>query len=56
MTFNEKIDKYMKDNNIPNLKKFAYLANIPYTTLHDFYEKKVQIIQDYLQLENYQVL
>ncbi len=40
MTFNEKIDKYMKDNNIPNLKKFANLANIPYTTLHDFYEKK----------------
>lgn len=40
MTFNEKIDRYMKDNNIPNLKKFASLANIPYTTLRDFYEKK----------------
>ena len=40
MTFNEKIDKFMKDNNIPNLKKFALLSNIPYTTLRDFYEKK----------------
>lgn len=40
MTFNEKIDKYMKMNNIPNLKQFALQADIPYTTLRDFYEKQ----------------
>lgn len=40
MTFNEKIDKFMNENNISNLKQFAKQANIPYTTLRDFYEKK----------------
>lgn len=40
MTFNEKIDKYMKMNGIPNLKQFALRADIPYTTLRDFYEKR----------------
>lgn len=40
MTFNEKIDKYMKVNEIPNLKQFALQADIPYTTLRDFYEKQ----------------
>ena len=39
MTFNEKIDKYMKVNEIPNLRQFALQADIPYTTLRDFYEK-----------------
>lgn len=40
MTFNEKIDKYMKDNKIDNIKQLASLADIPYTTLRDFYEKQ----------------
>ncbi len=40
MTFNEKIDLFMEENDIPNLKQFAILAGIPYTTLRDFYEKK----------------
>ena len=40
MNFNDKIDKYMKDNDIKDLKKLAVLANIPYTTLRDFYNKK----------------
>lgn len=40
MTFNEKIDKYMSENNIPNLKQFALKTAIPYTTLKDFYDKK----------------
>lgn len=40
MTFNEKIDKYMKDNNITDLKQFANLVDIPYTTLRDFYKKE----------------
>ena len=40
MTFNEKIDKYMEDNNIDNLKQLASSAGIPYTTLRDFYEKQ----------------
>ena len=40
MTFNEKIDKYMEENDIPNLKQFANMAGIPYTTLRDFYEKQ----------------
>ena len=40
MTFNEKIDKYMIENNIDNLKQLAIQADIPYTTLKDFYDKK----------------
>ncbi len=40
MTFNEKIDNYMQENNISNLKQLAKLSNIPYTTLRDFYDKK----------------
>ncbi len=40
MTFNEKIDNYMQENNISTLKQLATLSNIPYTTLRDFYEKK----------------
>ena len=40
MTFNDKIDKFMKDNNYKDLKKLALDANIPYTTLKDFYDKK----------------
>lgn len=39
MTFNDKIDKFMKDNNY-NLKQLASASNIPYTTLNDFYNKK----------------
>lgn len=40
MTFNEKIDKYMKENNISDLKQFSSLVDIPYTTLRDFYKKE----------------
>ncbi len=40
MTFNDKIDKFMRDNNYKDLKKLALDANIPYTTLKDFYDKK----------------
>lgn len=40
MTFNEKIDLYMKNNNYSNLKQLAEKCKIPYTTLRDFYEKK----------------
>lgn len=39
MTFNDKIDKYMKENNY-NLKQLAIASDIPYTTLNDFYNKK----------------
>lgn len=39
MTFNDKIDKFMKENNY-NLKQLANASNIPYTTLNDFYNKK----------------
>ncbi len=40
MTFNDKIDKYMTENGYKNLKQLALEADIPYTTLRDFYEKK----------------
>ena len=40
MTFNEKIDKFMLENGIANLKQFANLVDIPYTTLRDFYDKQ----------------
>lgn len=40
MTFNDKVDKFMEDNKIPDLKKLAINSEIPYTTLRDFYNKK----------------
>lgn len=40
MTFNDKIDLYMKNKNYSNLKQLAEACEIPYTTLRDFYEKK----------------
>lgn len=40
MNFNDKVDKYMAENNIKDLKKLALLSDIPYTTLRDFYNKK----------------
>lgn len=40
MTFNDKIDLYMKDKKYSNLKQLAEACEIPYTTLRDFYEKK----------------
>lgn len=40
MSFKEKVDKFMIENNIDNVKQLAIKANIPYTTLRDFYEKK----------------
>lgn len=40
MTFNDKVDEFMKNNNIANLKQLALSSGIPYTTLRDFYEKK----------------
>lgn len=39
MTFNEKIDLFMKENNISDLKQFSKLVDIPYTTLRDIYKK-----------------
>lgn len=40
MNFNDKIDLFMKENNIKDLKQLALKSNIPYTTLRDFYNKK----------------
>lgn len=40
MTFNDKIDLFMKDNGYNDLKKLAKDCDIPYTTLRDFYLKK----------------
>ncbi len=40
MTFNEKIDKFMKEKNIPDLKNFSNLIDIPYNTIRDIYTKK----------------
>lgn len=40
MTFNNKLDKFMKDNGYHNLKQLAIACDIPYTTLRDFYEKQ----------------
>lgn len=40
MTFNDKINQFMKDNNIKDLKSLAIKTGIPYTTLRDFYNKK----------------
>lgn len=40
MSFKDKVDSFMKKNNIPNLKQFALQANIPYTTLRDVYDKQ----------------
>ncbi len=40
MTFNDKVDAFMKSNNIGNIKQLAILSDIPYTTLKDFYDKK----------------
>lgn len=37
MQFNKKIDYLMKINNINSLRKLAEQANIPYTTLWDYY-------------------
>ncbi len=38
-SFNEKIDKFMKETNIRDIKQLADSADIPYATLKDFYEK-----------------
>lgn len=40
MTFNDKVDLFMKKNNYSNLKQLSKACDIPYTTLRDFYEKK----------------
>ena len=40
MDFNEKIDLFMKENNIKDLKQLSTKADIPYTTLRDFYNKR----------------
>lgn len=39
MDFRNKIDLFMKENSIENLKQLANESNIPYTTLRDCYEK-----------------
>lgn len=40
MTFNDKVDNFMKINGYENLKQLAKDCGIPYTTLRDFYEKQ----------------
>lgn len=40
MNFNDKVDKYMREHDIKDLKRLATLSDIPYTTLRDFYNKK----------------
>jgi hypothetical protein len=40
MSFKNKVDSFMRKNNILNLKQFALQANIPYTTLRDVYDKQ----------------
>ena len=40
MDFNEKIDLFMKENKIKDLKQLSTKADIPYTTLRDFYNKR----------------
>ncbi len=40
MSFKDKVDSFMRKNNILNLKQFALQANIPYTTLRDVYDKQ----------------
>ena len=40
MTFNDKVDLFMKINNYDDIKKLALDCDIPYTTLRDFYIKK----------------
>ncbi len=40
MNFNDKIDMFMKEHDIKDLKQLALKSNIPYTTLRDFYLKK----------------
>lgn len=40
MNFKDKVDSFMKQNNISNLKQFALQANIPYTTLRDVFNKQ----------------
>lgn len=37
MSFQEKIDKLLAENNIKNLKQLAQEIDIPYTTLWDYY-------------------
>ena len=39
MNFKEKVDFFMKQNSIDNLKHLALKSDIPYTTLRDCYEK-----------------
>ena len=40
MSFKDKVDSFMRKNNILNLKQFALQANIPYTTLRDVFNKQ----------------
>ena len=40
MNFSEKIDLFMKQHSIPDLKHFSSLVGVPYTTLIDIYKKK----------------
>ena len=37
MSFQEKIDRLLAENNIKNLKQLAQEIDIPYTTLWDYY-------------------
>ena len=43
MSFSEKIDKLLVDNNIKNLRQLAKEIDIPYTTLWDYYSNPVRL-------------
>lgn len=43
MTFSEKIDKLLKDNNIKSLRKLSEEIQIPYTTLWDYYSNPIRL-------------
>lgn len=43
MTFAEKIDKLLEENNIKNLRKLSEEIKIPYTTLWDYYSNPIRL-------------
>lgn len=40
MTFSEKIDKFLENNNIKDPKQLSRLSGVPYSTLMDVYKKQ----------------
>ena len=43
MTFREKIDYLLKENNLKNLKQLSDITKIPYTTLWDYYSNPTRL-------------